>query len=124
VNKIHRGSYRNGAISGTKKGCRLFYQLLPIVVLLLFACALEPQHAWPEVPFKNEFDNICSRTMDAATLSVQELETLITLCDKLQPVIEKAGEPENKIYLKRLRMCKDLFVYVLEVKKAAGTADK
>ncbi len=100
--------------------CRMFHKLLPAVILLLFACALGPLHAWPEVPFKQEFEDICSRTSDAESLSVQELEGLIARCDKLRPAIEKTGEPERKIYLKRLNMCKDLFVYVLDSKKAAA----
>ncbi len=96
----------------------IFRRLLPVVVMLLFACAVGPQHAWPDVPFKHEFDDICSRTMEAASLSVEELNALIARCDNLRTVIDKAGEPERTIYLKRLRMCRDLFVYVLDSKKA------
>ena len=97
----------------------LLCRSLPIVILLLFSCALGPLHAWPEVSFKHEFEDICSRTSEAESLAIEELNMLIVRCDKLRTLIEKEGDPEKTIYLKRLRMCKDLFVYVLESKKAA-----
>ena len=99
-------------------------QLLPAAILLLFACTLGPLHAWPEIPIKHEFEDICSRTSDAESLSVSELNNLIARCDRLRSVIEQSGEPERTIYLKKLRMCKDLFVYVLESKKAPQVTDK
>ena len=99
-------------------------RLLPAVILLLFACTLGPMHAWPEVPFKHDFEDICSNTSAAESLSVEELNTLIARCDKLRPIIEQSSEPGRTIYLKKLRMCKDLFVYVLESKKAPQAADK
>jgi hypothetical protein len=86
-------------------------------VLCLFALALWPQHSWPEISFKKEFDEICARTSDAASLSVDELGALIDRCEKLRPVIERAAVPERTVYLKRLRMCQALFAYVLESKK-------
>jgi len=95
--------------------------LLIGTVLLLFACALEPQHAWPGVAFKHEYDDICSKTEDSEGLSVEELKSLISRCDRLRSVIEKADEPERTIYLKKLRKCRDLFVYVMETKTETGS---
>lgn len=102
----------------------LLCRSLPIVILLLFSCALGPLHAWPEVSFKHEFEDICSRTSEAESLAIEELNMLIVRCDKLRTLIEKEGDPERTIYLKRLRMCKALFVYVLESTKAATTEPK
>jgi hypothetical protein len=42
------------------------------------------------------------------------LKGLIERCEKLRPRIEKLDESAAKVYLKRLQMCKDLFVFVLE----------
>ena len=110
---------------GVKKiPSQLLRRSLPIVILLLFSCAFGPLHAWPEVSFKHEFEDICSRTSEAESLAIEELNMLIVRCDKLRTLIEKEGDPERTIYLKRLRMCKDLFVYVLESKKAATTEAK
>jgi hypothetical protein len=64
--------------------------------------------------WKAEFDDICSRTTDAMTLSPNEIKGLIARCEKLRPRIEKLDETAAKVYLKRLEMCKDLFVFVLE----------
>ena len=90
---------------------------LLIGIVLLFACAIEPQHAWPDVSFRHEFDDICSKTENSASLSIEELKILVSRCDHLQVVIEKAGEPERTIYLKKLRKCRDLFVYIMETRK-------
>lgn len=67
--------------------------------------------------WKPEFDSICSRTQDADTLSIQELKELINRCDGLRPRIEKLEESQRKVALKRLKMCRDLFVYVLNSKE-------
>jgi hypothetical protein len=90
---------------------------IPVVIFLLLTCMFAPQYAWPEQAFQQEFDDVCSRTADSAALSVEDLKGLIARCDKLQTMIEKVGGTEGKIYLKRLRMCRELFVYMLESKK-------
>jgi hypothetical protein len=66
--------------------------------------------------WKAEFGDICSKTDDAMALTITEIKSLIERCDKLKPRIEKLDESTAKVYLKRLQMCKDLFVFVLESK--------
>lgn len=71
--------------------------------------------AWAEEePWKKEFEDICSKTQDSMALSLEELKSLSDRCDKLQPLIEKLEEPQRKVYLKRLKMCKDLIFFVLQ----------
>ena len=70
------------------------------------------QGAW-----QREFDDVCSRTSDAMTFSLEELAALISRCDLLMPQIEKLDETRKKIYLGRLRMCRGLYAYVLDSKK-------
>jgi hypothetical protein len=53
----------------------------------------------------------------AMTLSVEELKGLIARCDKLKPQIEKEEESTQKVYLRRLHMCRELFQYVLDSKE-------
>ncbi len=67
--------------------------------------------------WRREYEDVCSRTQDAMTLSESELTDLIARCDALKPVIEKLEETQKKVYLKRLRMCRDLLSFVLESKK-------
>jgi len=52
------------------------------------------------------------------TLLLEELASLIDRCDALRPKIEKLDETPKKVYLKRLRMCRGLYVYVLESKQS------
>ena len=67
--------------------------------------------------WKNEFDNVCSKTQDAMTLSSDELRNLIARCDKLKPLVEKLDETQRKVFLRRLQLCRDLFFFVLESKE-------
>jgi hypothetical protein len=72
----------------------------------------EAQNDW-----KNEFEDICSKTQDPMALTADELRLLVGRCDALRPRIEKLDETQKKVYLKRLQMCRDLFAFVLESKE-------
>jgi hypothetical protein len=67
--------------------------------------------------WKKDFDDICSKTQDAMSYDRHELTNLLGRCDKLKPLIEKLGDTERRVYLKRLQRCRDLFAYALELKK-------
>ena len=75
------------------------------------------QSAPAKETWRKEFDDICSKTEDSMTLSLEELGSLIARCDALRPKIEKLDETPKKVYLKRLRMCRGLYAYVLESKQ-------
>lgn len=64
--------------------------------------------------WKTEFEVVCAKTQDPGALSDVELKSLIERCDRLKPLIEKLDETQKKVYLKRLRMCRNLFVFILE----------
>ncbi len=76
-----------------------------------------PQLACAEDAWKAEFEDICSKTNDAMSLNKEEVRALIDRCDKLKPQIEKLDETARKVYLKRLQMCRDLFVFVHDSKE-------
>jgi len=63
-----------------------------------------------------EFDAVCAQSNEAMSYPVSELKTLIEKCDRLQKVIEVQEETVRKVYLKRLQLCKNLYVFVLEAK--------
>jgi TolA-binding protein len=67
--------------------------------------------------WKKEFEDICSKSQNAMAFSEDQLRNLIERCDKLKPLIEDLDERPRKIYLKRLRMCRGLFLFVLESKE-------
>ncbi len=67
--------------------------------------------------WKAEFEAICAGTQDAAGMTSEELKKLVSRCDKLSPQIEKLDESQRKVYTKRLKMCRDLYAFVLESKE-------
>ncbi len=73
--------------------------------------------ACAEEEWKKEFEAICSRTDDAMSFSKEELRNLIARCEKLKSVIETLDESTRKVYLKRLKLCRDLFAFVLDAKE-------
>ena len=73
--------------------------------------------AYSQEDWRKEFDEICSKTEDTMSFSVEELRRLVDRCDALKPRIEKLDEPQRKVTLKRLQMCRDLYAYVLEMKE-------
>ncbi len=81
------------------------------------------QEKSPE-PWRKEFDDVCSKTQDAMTFSVDELTVLLRRCEDLQPQIEKLDESRRKVYSGRLRMCRGLYAYVLDAKKPNSQKDE
>jgi len=73
--------------------------------------------AYSQEEWKKEFDEICSKTDNSMAFSVEELKSLVDRCDALKPRIEKLEEPQRKVTLKRLQMCRDLYTFVLEKEK-------
>jgi len=80
-----------------------------ITAVLAAGAAVFGQNDW-----KTEFDDICSRTDQAMSLSVDEISVLIERCDKLKPSIEKLEETQKKVYLRRLQLCRNLFAFALD----------
>jgi hypothetical protein len=66
--------------------------------------------------WKTEFEDICSKTQNAMEVPVAELQKLVERCDRLKPQIEALEASPRKVYLKRLQLCRDLLVYVLDTK--------
>ena len=72
--------------------------------------------AYGEDTWRTGFDVACAQSNDAMALSMPELKKLIEQCDRLQKIIETEEETVRKVYLKRLQMCRNLYVFVLETK--------
>jgi hypothetical protein len=91
-----------------------------IGITLMFVLALAILSA-PLVAgtWKESFDDICSKSQKADSLSVKELSTLIERSDKLMPEIQAAEDPSKKIFLHRLKKCRALFEFVIESKKGS-----
>jgi hypothetical protein len=72
--------------------------------------------AQAEEVWRTDFDATCAQSNDAMDLSVPELKKLIEQCDRLQKIIEAQEETVRKVFLKRLQMCRNLYIFVLETK--------
>lgn len=79
--------------------------------LLLISHATYGEDAW-----RADFDATCSQSNNAMALSVNELRTLIDKCENLQKIVEAQEETVRKVYSRRLQLCKNLYVFVLETK--------
>jgi hypothetical protein len=64
-----------------------------------------------------EFHDVCGRTDDAMIMGIDELKSLTRRCDAMKAQIEKLPEPGRKVFLKRLRMCRDLYIFTIETKE-------
>jgi hypothetical protein len=88
-------------------------------LLVLTGCLslfINSQTAFSEDAWRTDFDATCAQSNNAMTLSVNELKMLIEKCDNLLKIIESQEETVRKVYSKRLQMCKNLYVFVLETK--------
>ena len=77
---------------------------------------LTMQAAYGQDSWRTDFDTACAQSNDAMALSMPELKKLIEQCDRLQKIIEAQDETVRKVFLKRLQLCKNLYVFVLETK--------
>jgi C4-dicarboxylate-specific signal transduction histidine kinase len=93
--------------------------LTALLILCLFQGIAHGAEAW-----RADFDETCSRTTEAMTLTVKELNTLLERCAALQKIIESQEETVRKVYLKRLQLCRNLYAYVLDYKKGAEQTAK
>jgi len=98
----------NGMIRLTATAC-------VIGILLVF---LPGRAAWPAEDWRPEFEAVCGKTDVSMTLSKEELKDLIARCEKLEARIGSEEETVRKVYLRRLKLCRDLFGYVLESKES------
>ncbi len=90
--------------------------LLAASLLLLVSAHWLPAPAYAEDGWRSEFEAVCGFTDGAMTLTKEELKGLIERCDRLKPSIEMEEETVRKIYLRRLKSCRDLYAYVLETR--------
>ena len=82
----------------------------------LILCVALPA-AFGEEGWRTEFDETCAKTTEAMTLSNGELSSLVEKCDRLQKIIETQDETVRKVFLKRLQMCRNLYIFALDFKK-------
>lgn len=72
--------------------------------------------------WRTEFDEICALVDGALDLSREELESLLFRCRVLEPRLQELPETPRKVFTRKLRMCRDLYQFMLEQKSAAGAS--
>jgi hypothetical protein len=91
-------------------------KLKPMILAVCLSLLITMHAANGEDVWRSNFDATCAQSNDAMALSQLELKKLIEQCDRLQKIIETQEETIRKVYLKRLLMCRNLYVFVLEAK--------
>ena len=90
------------------------------IILIVGIFILSALFAYADDGWKAEFDYICGMTDQATGMKPAELNDLLSRCEKLKPLIESSDHPQKKIFIKRLEKCRNLFLYMLEVKSKSG----
>ena len=90
-------------------------QVLAAVLIVLVAAA---SYAAEQDEWKADFDRLCGVTDMAHTFSADELRSLVVDCDRLMATLEKVNPPKKKLYLFRLKKCRNLFSFMLSTKEA------
>lgn len=95
---------------------RFIYRLLVLLgVMLAYTVSVYAEN-WVE-----DFNMLCSKTEDADSLSPEQLEELIEQSDSLLDTIQKSEHKQKKIYIFRLKKCRNLFEYMLELSRQEET---
>ena len=92
--------------------------VLFLFLLMSYFSPLATAQSWDE-----DFDKICSQAEDADSLPTAKLKELVMESDKLLEVIEAGNDPRKKVYIFRLRKCRNLFIYIMnlrETKESVG----
>ena len=88
-----------------------------VAFLIMCALLLGSAAALQAGSWQDDFERLCGATETADTLSIEELNTLIVECDALLETIEKEGGKQKKIYLFRLKKCRNFFTYMVSLKE-------
>jgi hypothetical protein len=87
-----------------------------ILLLLMFTpyfSSFAAAEAWIE-----DFDKICAEAEVADSLPTETLAELALKSDRLLAVIEASNDPRKKIYIFRLKKCRNLFAYIIDLREA------
>jgi hypothetical protein len=91
--------------------------VLFLFLLMFYLSPLASAQSWIE-----DFDKICSQAEEADSLPTAKLKELVIESDKLLEVIEAGNDPRKKVYIFRLRKCRNLFVYIMDLREIEGGA--
>ena len=94
--------------------------MLLALVLVFVGPALAGEPGPEGQGWREEFEYLCSRTQEAARRSGDELKSMAERCDRLMPEVEKLEGPERKPLVRRLKMSRDFYLFMLDQKQKEG----
>ncbi len=86
------------------------------VVILVMLSLMIPSVALTS-DWKDEVEDICFRTGDADSYSIEELQALIDRSNKLLKKIKASDNRRKKMYIMRLKKCRNFFAFTIDVKQ-------
>lgn len=89
-----------------------------IVSLLLMCTVLFWSVGVESANWQEDFERLCGATEAVDSLTAEELNGLVAECDALLEVIDKQAGKQKKIYLFRLKKCRNFFQYMVKLKEA------
>lgn len=96
-------------------------QLLRVAVFAVLLGGGCLAFAQAEESWRDEFERICGKTGEAGQMGEAELTKLISESERLREKIESGNDPDRKVYLFRVRKCRDFFVFM---KDTVATAQR
>ncbi len=88
------------------------------VFAILIVSALAEQGQW-----KEELERLCSFTEVSSTLADDELLQLVKGSDVLLEKLESLEASKVKVYIFRLKKCRNMYVYTMDIRAAREKRD-
>jgi sialic acid synthase SpsE len=88
-----------------------------IIAVTALIAALAAVPAAAVEPWRTDFNEACGKADEAMTLSLQELKALVEKCNRVVKALAAEDESVRKVFLKRVQMCRNLYVFMVETKE-------
>jgi len=91
---------------------RFIHNICFVMSLLLVFAGISQSGTW-----KEDFKRLCGYTEEASSLSTDQIQELIQESDRLLKTLETLNDPEKKVYIFRLKKCRNFFEYILDLRE-------
>ena len=92
---------------------------LKILTIFIIICVSSLSFA-NDASWKKEYNRLCGNTQEGMLLPEKELMTQIEECDKLLTTINATDNPKKKLYIFRLKKCRNFYQYIIDSKESGG----
>lgn len=88
-----------------------------VALLLVLAIVLTSAAPCSAQPWKEEFERLCGQAEGAGSLPTDELRKIVADCDKLLETLQQIDTADKKVYIFRLKKCRNFYQYTIEMKE-------